>query len=58
MGTENACILFNTTETPLIIDSTGGVVDFLLKFHKQQNPNQECQLLKVSFFTELVGFIN
>jgi hypothetical protein len=48
MAAENACILFNTVEIPLIIDSTGAVVEFLLNFHKQKNPNQECQLLKVS----------
>lgn len=54
MAIENACILFNTIETPLIIDSTGAIVDFLLKFHKQQNPNQECQMLKVTIFIESI----
>ncbi|CAD5207659.1 unnamed protein product [Bursaphelenchus okinawaensis] len=42
MAAENAAIIFNSTETALIIDSSGTVCKFLVKLHA----DKDCQVLK------------
>uniref|UniRef100_A0A1I7SEA2 Cytoplasmic dynein 2 heavy chain 1 n=1 Tax=Bursaphelenchus xylophilus TaxID=6326 RepID=A0A1I7SEA2_BURXY len=44
MAAENAAIIFNSTETPFIIDSSGAISKFLSKLHQ----GKDCQVLKTA----------